>query len=76
VAGASGSGKTCIAQLIEEKLGAGVRVVSISSDSYYKGVPPGISASEHNWDHPDALDMGLLARHLDDLHNARWREPR
>ena len=70
VAGASGSGKTCVAQLIEARL-QGVRVVSISSDSYYKGLLPGRDAAEHNWDHPDALDMDLLAAHLGDLRAGR-----
>ena len=70
VAGASGSGKTCIATLIGESL-QGVRVVSISSDSYYKGLAPGADASENNWDHPAALDMELLASHLRDLRAGR-----
>jgi uridine kinase len=60
VAGGSGSGKTCIATLISESL-QGVRVVSISSDSYYKGLEPGANAAERNWDHPNALDLDLLA---------------
>ena len=71
VAGASGSGKTCVAQLIEEQLAAGVRVVSISSDSYYLGLSPGAEASENNWDHPDALDLDLLASHLADLREGK-----
>ena len=70
VAGGSGSGKTCIATLISDSL-QGVRVVSISSDSYYKGLAPGALASENNWDHPAALDLDLLGRHLRDLRGGR-----
>ena len=71
VAGASGSGKTCIAQLIEQRLGGAVRVVSVSSDAYYRGLQPGLNAADHNWDHPDALDMELLAAHLECLRNGK-----
>ena len=70
VAGGSGSGKTCIATLIGESL-QGVRVVSVSSDSYYKGLAPGADAASNNWDHPAALDLELLAAHLNDLRAGR-----
>lgn len=62
VAGASGSGKTCIASLIAERLP--LKVVSISSDNYYFGIPAGVDASQFNWDAPAALDFALLASHL------------
>lgn len=39
VAGASGSGKTSIATLLQERL-KNIRVVSISSDEYYKTLDP------------------------------------
>jgi uridine kinase len=72
VAGGSGSGKTCIATLISQSRALqGVRVVSISSDSYYKGLLPGANAAENNWDHPAALDLELLAAHLQDLRAGR-----
>jgi len=70
VAGASGSGKTCIASLIEQRL-VGVRVVSISSDNYYKGLKPGTNPAEVNFDHPESLDLDLLAKHLIDLREGR-----
>ena len=38
-------------------------------DNYYKGLPPGVDASVYNWDHPEALDMDLLAAHLRALHS-------
>lgn len=76
VAGGSGSGKTSIATLIAAQLdkrakGRSIRVTAISCDSYYKGLPPGAVAAEHNWDHPSALDLDLLA---DDLCRLRRGE--
>jgi uridine kinase len=72
VAGASGSGKTSIATLIQAALGgsartAGIRVRSVSCDSYYLGLPPGVDASLYNWDHPAALDLDRLAADLRQL---------
>jgi ABC-type glutathione transport system ATPase component len=49
VAGASGSGKTSIAELLAERLSC-VRVTSISSDLYYKSMPRGTDAGEYNFD--------------------------
>lgn len=76
VAGGSGSGKTSIATLIAAQLdkrakGRSIRVTAISCDSYYKGLPPGAIAAEHNWDHPSALDLDMLA---DDLCRLRRGE--
>lgn len=76
VAGGSGSGKTSIATLIAAQLdkrakGRSIRVTAISCDSYYKGLPPGAVAAEHNWDHPSALDLEMLA---DDLRKLRRGE--
>lgn len=68
VAGASGSGKTSIAELIAGRL-EGPRVVSISSDSYYKTLPPGTDSAHYNFDHPQSIDFDLLAEHLEKLRN-------
>ena len=46
-------------------------MVSVSSDSYYKGLAPGADAASNNWDHPAALDLELLAAHLNDLRAGR-----
>jgi uridine kinase len=69
VAGASGSGKTSIATLIQASLAASartsaIRVRGISCDAYYKGLPPGVNPAVYNWDHPSALDLDLLAADL------------
>jgi Phosphoribulokinase / Uridine kinase family len=66
VAGASGSGKTSIAELIAARLHGGC-VLSISSDNYYKTLPPGTDPSNYNFDHPSSIDFDLLASHLEKL---------
>jgi len=65
VAGASGSGKTSIAELIAARLHGG-RVLSISSDNYYRPLN-GADASNYNFDHPSSIDFPLLAQHLEKL---------
>lgn len=68
VAGASGSGKTSIAELIAARLRGG-HVLSISSDNYYKTLPPGTDPAQYNFDHPSSIDFDLLADHLQKLRN-------
>jgi len=67
VAGASGSGKTSIAELIAGRLTGCQRVLSISSDNYYKTLGPGVASAEYNFDHPSAIDFDLLADNLECL---------
>jgi uridine kinase len=70
IAGASASGKTLLANTIFEELGSN-QVVIISEDSYYKD-HKGITIEELskiNYDHPDALEHGLLCEHLRKLLN-------
>ena len=75
VAGGSGSGKTTIAQaLVErvEKVAPG-RVGHIAQDAYYFDMP-GRDESEvraHNFDHPNAVELSLLAEHLAELKAGR-----
>lgn len=66
VGGASGSGKTSIATLIQQAVPL-TRVESISCDNYYKPLPPGTPAETYNFDHPDAIDFQLLHTHLQAL---------
>ena len=70
VAGASGSGKTSIAELIAARL-EGQNVCSISSDNYYKSLEEGTDADEYNFDHPGAIDFDLLADHLESLRQGK-----
>lgn len=72
VAGGSGSGKTTLAQKLLRKLGASSCAL-LAQDSYY------IDQSQKfdrdggavNFDHPDALEFSLLARHLAELKAGR-----
>ncbi len=68
IAGGTGSGKSTVAKRIAESLGE-THVAFIDMDAYYRDHRH-LSLDERrrvNWDHPDAFDMELLARHLDAL---------
>jgi uridine kinase len=67
VAGGSGSGKTTVVREIVRALGSG-NVAVIHHDSYYRDEPETRAADGSiNFDHPDALESELLARHLERL---------
>lgn len=70
IAGASGSGKTLVAQTIFDALGS-KRVVMIQEDSYYKDLAhlPIEDRTKINFDHPESFDHNLLAKHLKKLSN-------
>jgi uridine kinase len=70
IAGASGSGKTVIANSIIESLGSDKAVI-IQEDSYYKDLSdvPYEQRVGKNFDHPDAFDHDLMAEHLLQLLN-------
>jgi uridine kinase len=72
IAGGSGSGKSTIARAILEALPAGAGVL-IEQDHYYRAQPerPLEDRERINYDHPDALEMDLLVRHLDELRAGR-----
>jgi uridine kinase len=72
IAGASGSGKSLLANTIVDELGSD-RVVVISEDAYYKDLShmPMEERNKVNYDHPDAFDHKLLAQHLADLKEAK-----
>lgn len=72
LAGASGSGKTVIANRIIESLGSDKAVI-IQEDSYYKNLSdvPCEQRSSKNFDHPDAFDHDLLTEHLRQLLNGK-----
>src|SRR5215216_7073343 len=68
IAGGTGSGKTTVARAIYDRVGKD-RIEWISHDAYYRDFE-GLTAEEKhhiNFDHPDALETELLARHLDVL---------
>lgn len=69
ITGASGAGKTHLANMITKSLHKiGVKEVeTISSDNYYKKPPQGVDVTKHNWDKPKALDLKLLCEHIEAL---------
>jgi uridine kinase len=65
VAGPSGSGKTTLARALAQGWADGPALV-LSADDYYRDLGH-LSATEResvNFDHPEALDLGALARDL------------
>ena len=70
IAGASGSGKTVIANSIIENLGSDKAVI-IQEDSYYKDLSdvPYEQRIGKNFDHPNAFEHDLLTEHLLQLLN-------
>jgi len=69
IVGGTGSGKTTLANALAAALGD--RCAVIDHDSYYRDqshLPPAERAAV-NFDHPDALENGLLAQHLEQLRN-------
>jgi uridine kinase len=68
ITGASGSGKTLVAENIYKQLGSN-NVVIIQEDSYYKDLSdiPFNERTGKNFDHPDAFDHSLLNNHIGEL---------
>jgi uridine kinase len=68
VAGGSGSGKTTVARVILDRIGAN-NIAYVQHDSYYKDL--GSLTREHratiNFDHPDSLDTELFIAHVEAL---------
>lgn len=71
IVGGSGSGKTSVAKELQSRLTqAKVNVAMLDLDAYYnpKSVNKERFAPEPiNYDHPKALDVELMAKHLSDL---------
>lgn len=72
ICGGTGSGKTTVANRILESVSAG-EVVFIQQDSYYRDIDqmPLDYRRQVNFDHPDAIDNDLLARHVGELRAGR-----
>ena len=72
IAGASGSGKTHVANSIIESLGSDKTVI-IQEDSYYMDLSdiPYEERTRRNFDQPDAFDYDLLTEHLMQLLNGK-----
>jgi uridine kinase len=65
VAGGSGSGKTTVARVILDRIGAD-NIAYIPHDSYYRDLSnlPHDQRSLINFDHPDSLDSELFIEHI------------
>jgi uridine kinase len=68
IAGGTGSGKTTVAHKLAAAMPEG-RCVTIEHDAYYRdqGHLPADERATINYDHPAALESGLLAEHLRQL---------
>ncbi|NOZ00879.1 MAG: uridine kinase [Deltaproteobacteria bacterium] len=68
LAGGTGCGKTTVADMIAQELGPD-NVVLVRQDSYYGdlGHLPLKERRKVNFDHPNALDVDLMASHVRDL---------
>lgn len=65
VAGGSGSGKTTVANVVRERVGA-QRIAYLPHDAYYKDLShlPPTQRRQVNFDHPDSLENELLIEHI------------
>jgi uridine kinase len=65
VAGGTGSGKTTVANEIVRRVGP-ERIVIVNQDRYYHDLAhlDNQKRAHHNFDHPDAIEEGLLQEHL------------
>jgi uridine kinase len=72
IAGGTGSGKTTVAERIARELGPD-RVVVLVQDNYYKDLSHLTFEERARWnfDHPDAVDVALMARQVAELKAGR-----
>ena len=68
IAGGSGSGKTTVANVILQQVGAH-RIAYIPHDAYYHDLTelPPAQRAQVNFDHPDSLDTLLMTHHIQQL---------
>lgn len=72
ISGGTGAGKTTLVNYVAEILGKDETLI-LSQDRYYKHLPA-LSFEERcliNFDHPDALDLDLLANHVVQLQKGK-----
>lgn len=68
IAGGSGSGKTTVQRRVIDAFGPG-QIALLDHDAYYRelGHLDPEARARFNFDHPDALETGLMVEHLDAL---------
>lgn len=68
IAGGSGSGKTTVANVVVQRVGA-ENIAYLPHDAYYKdlGHLPPNQRAQINFDHPDSLDNELMIQHILEL---------
>jgi uridine kinase len=68
IAGGSGSGKTTVANVVIQRVGA-ENIAYIPHDAYYKelGHLPPNQRAQINFDHPDSLENELMIQHIQAL---------
>ena len=68
IAGGSGSGKTTVQRRVMERFGPR-RIALLDHDAYYRDLShlEPDQRARFNFDHPDALETGLMVEHLDQL---------
>jgi len=68
IAGGSGSGKTTVANVVIQRVGA-ENIAYLPHDAYYKelGHLPPNQRAQINFDHPDSLENELMVQHIQDL---------
>ena len=68
IAGGTGSGKTTVANVILNRVGAG-KIAFLPHDAYYKDLDdlPRSQRDLINFDHPDSLETDLMVEHLKPL---------
>lgn len=72
VAGGSGAGKSTVARVILDRIGA-EHIAYLPQDAYYRDLKD-LPEAEHahiNFDHPDSLDTDLFVEHLEALKNGQ-----
>jgi uridine kinase len=70
IAGGTGSGKTTVARVILDRVGAD-RIAFLQHDAYYRDLKdlPYNQRVQINFDHPDSLESELLIQHVRQLKN-------
>ena len=65
LAGGTGSGKTTVANVILQRVGAG-RIAYVPHDAYYRNFSdlPAVQRDLINWDHPDSFETDLMIEHV------------